>query len=98
LDTDLIDRLDHLIALYELVNAGALRDARAAARADKVTSTVLDLAVDWTGAGALKTTTATAHKTSEKTAQRRISELLAQRAIASRWYEGALQYKSTGLI
>lgn len=97
-DQQLISKLDHLIALYELVNSEALAAARSALRADPTTSAILARAEDWIPAGKLKSEIAGALSTSEKTVQRRVSELVDRRALVSQRADGGILYKSTGVV
>lgn len=76
---DVVQRLDRLIALTELAYATEISRARDEMRSDPVTAAILDSTEDWSQSGPLKTKVSTATGSSEKTVQRRISELVEKR-------------------
>jgi len=96
-DELVLERLDRLIALYELVNGDQLMVARELALAEPVTGFLIKEAEEWTTAGALKSSVATKAGTSEKTVQRRIQELVGKKALLARKDGTNISYKSSGL-
>lgn len=98
MDTDIVERLDRLIGLYELVNAEQLEAARAEARSDPATAAILERTDSWVGSGTLKSEIAVQLNTSEKTVQRRILELVTRGALVSRRTDRGIDYRATGVI
>lgn len=97
MDADLLDRLDRLIGLLELAYAPELANARAGIRSDTVVAAILDMADDWQGVGFLKSSVASSTNTSEKTVQRRISELVDRRLLKAEGQAASRRVRATGL-
>lgn len=91
-------RLDHVIALLELVFAENLERARTEIRADPVSASILDHAEEWIGSGQLKSVVASATGSSEKTVQRRIAELIERRLLSEEGTSVSRRVKSSGLV
>ena len=95
---EIVDRLDQLIGLYQLANAELISQARERLRADPVVAALLDESEDWTPTGALKAKVAASKNVSEKTVQRRISELVDQKILLASGAGSTRTVKSGGLI
>jgi hypothetical protein len=96
--SDVVERLDKLIALFRLVNATALSAAKDAALSDPVVKLLLKECPDWRKAGELKSKVATIASTSEKTVQRRMQELVDEGVLIVRKDGQNLLYKDAGLL
>jgi hypothetical protein len=92
------ERLDRIIGILEIAFVSELDAARLAAHADPVARAVLTNAEKWIGSGALKASVVAAALVSEKTAQRKILELVDRAALTSRGPNNAVEYRSTGLL
>jgi hypothetical protein len=90
-------RLDRLIGLFELAYSDELAAARQKIRADSVVAAILEATEDWVQVGVLKTAVANTEKISEKTVQRRISEMVTQRLLQADGLAVSRRVKSTGL-
>jgi DNA-binding Lrp family transcriptional regulator len=95
---EIVDRLDQLIGLYQLANSEVITQARDRLRADDVVAKLLDETEDWTPTGALKAKVAITTGVSEKTVQRRISELVDQKILLATGSGANRSVKSGGLI
>lgn len=90
-------RLDRLIGLFELAYSDEISAARQKIRTDPVVAAVLDATEDWVQVGSLKTAIANSEGTSEKTVQRRISEMVSQRLLQADGSAASRRVKSSGL-
>ena len=92
-------KLDTIIATMQLAFKGQIDAARKQILADPVSAAILDkAATGWVDAGELRTRVAQETKQSERTVQRRIAALLAQRALDQGGAGPKLRYRATGLV
>lgn len=91
-------RLDTIISLIKLAHHESLSEARADALSDPVTAALVEAASgEFLSAGKLKGVVAKATRQSEKTVQRRISDLVAMGVLEKR-PTGQAAYRSTGVF
>jgi len=98
MDEELSEKIDKLIAMYHLVHATEIGEARTKAEADPVVKGILESSQTWLSSGDLKSKVASLASTSEKTVQRRISELVSSGVLSTRREGTNLMYKSSGLL
>ena len=96
MSSEIDERLDRIVGLLEIAFATQLQEARQNAREDEVTAAVLELSTNWTSAHDLHGAAARKSGASERTVQRRVSELHAQHALAARGAKNALEYPTHG--
>jgi hypothetical protein len=97
-DEEILERLDLMQATLQLAFKPQLDEARAKIRADKVAAAILDESADWIASPELQKRAATVAKTSTRTVQRRLPELVAECILAVRGPEQKSEYRRTGLI
>jgi hypothetical protein len=95
---EVVERLDLIQATLRLAFREELEKAGKAIRADSVNAAILDTTGDWVASKKLQDQVAKKAKTSTRTVRARLAELVAQRVLASRGSERALEYRRTGLI
>lgn len=97
-DTEVIDRLDTLIAITRLAHSDRIEQVRREVRADPINAAILDAASEWTASGSLKNGVAKDVGQSERTVTRRISELVASGLLTQQGAGPATKYRASGLI
>jgi len=98
-DPEIIGRLDRMLAILKIANAEAIESTASRIRGDTLNAAILDLAADdWMGAGRLKSEAARQTSQSERTAARRICDLVALGALEQEGAGPSSKYKSTGII
>jgi hypothetical protein len=95
-DPEITQRLDTIISILKLTNRNALAGARN--ELDDVAKALIDGTEEPVVIGALKRSVANATGQSDKTVQRRISDLVALGALAKTGGGTAATYRSTGLL
>lgn len=99
MDSEVVERLDTLIALMNLAFADQIESARMKVLQDPVSSAVLEvLSSGPASAGDLKEAAARMSGQSERTVLRRINSLVAQRAIDQAGSGSRTTYRATGLF
>src|SRR5580765_359006 len=94
--SDTSKQLDTIIALLKLTNRDKLDAARA--KLDDVEKALIEATAEPVVVGKLKKDVATATKQSDKTVQRRISELTEMGVLAKSGNGSTATYRSTGLL
>jgi hypothetical protein len=97
-DSEVVERLDRLIAIVSLTFESQIRKARESARADPTVAALLDHANEWVSAGELKSVVAAETRVGEKTVERRIVDLVERSGLAIRGAGPSRQYKRTGVL
>lgn len=95
---DLVARLDTIIGILRLVHRESLEGARTEIRGDRVNAAILDEAKEWTSGGKLISAVKAKTKQSDRTINRRISDLLASGILEKQGGGPTTRYRSTGLI
>jgi hypothetical protein len=96
---EILARLDMIVSILQLAFKPQMDAARSSILSDPVASSVLDATSDgWVDAGELRQRVARETKQSERTVSRRVSALLAQRAIEQSGTGAKIRYRSTGHI
>jgi len=97
-DTEILKKLDMLIAILQLAFKDRIEAARAQVLADPVAACILEATQDgWIEAGDLKSVVAVSTKQSERTVSRRIAVLLGQRFLEQTGTGKNIRYRSTNL-
>ena len=97
-DEEVLARLDLIQATLQLAFKSELDKARNTIRGDAVNAAVLDESEEWIASPKLQERAAKKAKASTRTVRARLPELVAQRLLAVRGTERALEYRRTGLI
>ncbi len=97
-EQQMLEKLDLLLGVIQLAYAEEIKVARADLRSDAVVAALLDTCVDWTPASTAINEAVRISGSAKRTVQRRISDLLAKRALAQRGAGVATTYRSTGLL
>ena len=95
-DEEVLNRLDLIQATLQLAFKPEL--ARNSIRSDAVNAAVLDETDDWIASSKLQERAASKAQASTRTVRNRLPELVAQRVLAVRGSERALEYRRTGLV
>lgn len=95
---EVVDRLDQIAAILRLAHREAIESARTSVRSDKVDAAVLDGSSQWIGAGKLQAAVVAKTKTSSRTVQLRIADLLAEGLLDKRGGGPTTEYRASGLI
>lgn len=97
-DDEVIRRLDLVIGLLSLAFDEPITAARLRLREDSVAAAILDRAADdWVASSELRASVSRDTGAAERTVYRRVSELLAKRALIQRGSGPSTTYRSTGL-
>jgi hypothetical protein len=98
-DDQVLERLDHLIALLSLAFQESIDAARTRIRSDPVAAAILDAAQDdWIQARALGAAAVEQTGVGARTVARRIAELVGMGALAGRGATHSRAYRATGLV
>jgi DNA-binding FadR family transcriptional regulator len=97
-DTEVVARLDTIIAILKLANRDAIAAARTEILSDRVNREILDRTSKWAGSGSLQTAVAKKSGASTRTVRERIAELADQGLLERRGGGPATEYRSTGVI
>jgi prophage DNA circulation protein len=100
-DDAVIERLDLMLGVLHLAHDEAIETARRRLRADPVNAAILDVATgeEWIRSADLQRRVSAVEPTATKrTIQRRVSELVARRALNERGAGKTQSYRATGLI
>jgi hypothetical protein len=98
-DSDVVDRLDLMLAVLQLAHHDAIERAGERIRQDPVNAAILDACADnWVAAGKLTKTVASEVGMSDRRVRDRITTLTTRRALKRRGAGPAVEYRSMGLV
>jgi hypothetical protein len=95
---EVVERLDQIAAILRLAHRDAIERTRTAIRSDKVNAAILDGSTKWIAAGKLQAAVVSKTKTSSRTVQFRIADLLVDGLLEKRGGGPTTEYKASGLI
>ena len=98
-EEQVVDRLDRILAVLQLAHHEAIQRASADIRRDKVNVAILEACEDdWTPAVVVRERAHTATAAQPSTIKRRISELVARRALLERGTTTNRAYRASNLV
>lgn len=97
-EQQMLEKMDLLLGVVQLAYAEEIKAARADLRSDAVVAAILDTCEDWTPAGTVINEAVRVSGSAKRTVQRRVSDLIARRALAQRGAAASSAYRSTGLL
>jgi hypothetical protein len=95
---EVVERLDRILGVLSLAFADQIGAARDRIRANPIAAATLDVAVDWTAAGALQDAVIATTEAGKSTVRAKLAELVSLGALEVRGGGPSTEYRSTGLI
>jgi hypothetical protein len=93
------ERLDRIAAILALAHREAISDAKKEIRADELSAAILDnCPADWAAGPDIAKRVPAKVKSSTRTFNRRLSELVAEGALYRQGKSPAVKYRPTGLV